>query len=29
MTRGRVAADQDHLAGERVFAVQLTVAILC
>ena len=29
MTHGRIAPDQDDLTGERMFAVQLTVAILC
>jgi len=29
MTHGRIAPDQDDLAGERMFAVQLTVTILC
>ena len=29
MTHGRVAPDYDNVAGERVFAVQLTATIFC
>jgi len=29
MTDGRIAPDADDVAGERVFAVQLTATIFC
>ncbi len=29
MTDGRIASDTDDVAGERVFAVQLTATIFC